>query len=175
MVSWVIISSILCSADILTWRVGTGAIFSPILESYKRKIMNYASGMRPPDRQMLELESYSIHASGEYVNKLGLDTTYMKRVTAKDWIIDIPFLEAPGEDMLSVRSDSSRLSLPRKSGLVMSSARFRAVLEEFTENEIYKEKVDELITECEPKVDAEGKLVKPATLLSTTPWSWRWV
>lgn len=123
-------------------------MFSPILENYKKQILAYASGMRAPDRQMLELESYSIHASPEYIQKLGLDTIYLQRRKPSDWLVNIPFVEVPELDVISSDLSSAISHAPKSSmlGAIESTGGIRKLNEDM----MYKEEVDALLADCAP-------------------------
>lgn len=134
------------------------------MEEYQKKITAYADGEKAPDCQMLELESYNIHASKEYIQKFGLETSYMKRRGPKDWLVDIPLVYVPEEEVLSAISSSTRRSLPARSFLG-DDEDFPSLQQHLEENyEYYKDDITELLRACGPKRDTRGRLIPPSFL-----------
>ena len=171
-------SNILIFIDILTWRVSAGAVFSPILEAYQKQINAYSSGMRAPDRQMLELESYSIHASNEYVLKLGLDTSYMNFWRRpNDYIVDVKFksinVNNADEVMSVVSSSTTRASTAAKTFVGDHYTYDFHSLKQHTEDQMYKGDMEDLLNECQPALDKAGNLVRPSLLAAVVRWAKR--
>jgi hypothetical protein len=127
--------------------------------------------MRAPDRQMLELESYSIHASNDYVKKFGLDTSYMSTWThPKDYIVNVKLMNdasPPTDEVMSfVSSSTTKASTAGKTFVGDHHIYDFHSLKQHTEDNMYKGDMEELLSECKPNVDTSGKLIAPSLLSS---------
>lgn len=155
--------------------MSAGAVFSPILDAYQKQINAYSSGMRVPDRQMLELESYSIHASNDYVLKLGLDTSYMnfwRRPT--DYIVDVKLKKVnvnnADEVMTVVSSSTTRASTAAKTFVGDHFIYDFHSLKQHTEDQMYIGDMEDLLNECQPAADNTGSLIRPSLMASLGRW-----